>query len=425
MQGPFAQALICAGIAFVLFSAGLLASFGPPGTLAGEAVVRLLLTVLVPALITGFWASRSAKNWPYWRIAVTFTLILFIVLGLQAVGARSRTNTADRVAQSSQSAWGPVGAAMANEGQPGQSAPQDIQTAIRDVLIPSIKRCWLRPDAEPSEKPKLKLVLDRDGSLLAKPIVVNPSDDPLFAPYAASAIRAVHGCAPFDVLVRYGDFYDQWREVLVTFQSDPPATANAVGSAPTPVQESVDVKKNYSLIVDGTMVGIEPGETVEVTTPDGRTVTVALTRREFVTHTGEFFSFEHAGRLSTSTSDLGNGVMQHGLVTAVGTLVVVQEYRGLDPSVLTRLVLQEMTKEPKQAGATITERPTTRHLETGTVLEGFRAQAATRYETIEIEVVAIGTADHGVIALTQIDQDHKKEESVIIDRFWDSLQIEL
>jgi hypothetical protein len=83
---PFAKAFTCAGIAFVAAIGALFAIFGPPGPAGGEAIGRLFAAVMVPALITGFFAHRSAAVWPLWRIAVTFIAIAVIVAALTAIG---------------------------------------------------------------------------------------------------------------------------------------------------------------------------------------------------------------------------------------------------------------------------------------------------------------------------------------------------
>ena len=219
-MGPFAQAFVCAGIAFTLFLAGLLGVLGLPGPYAGEALGRLLFTVAVPAVCTGFWASKSAKTWSFLRIAITFAMILLVVLALQAIGARSRIALGERNMQSDQLVFGSMTDSKEAEKQPKSPASPDMQTVIRKDLMANIASCWIRPDAAPSEKPRLKLILRSDGSLLLNPIVVNSSDDPRFAPFAESAVKAVQRSQPFNDLARYQDLYDQWREVLITFQAD-------------------------------------------------------------------------------------------------------------------------------------------------------------------------------------------------------------
>lgn len=54
-----------------------------------------------------------------------------------------------------------------------------------------------------------------DGSLAASPVVLNRSQNPLFAKAAASAVRAVRKCAPFSFLPAAS--YEQWKEIVVDF----------------------------------------------------------------------------------------------------------------------------------------------------------------------------------------------------------------
>ena len=83
---PFVKALACAGVAFCIAIAALLMFVGPPGPSAAEAIGRLFAAVVVPAVITGFFARRSAVIWPLWRIAATFVGITVIVMAITIVG---------------------------------------------------------------------------------------------------------------------------------------------------------------------------------------------------------------------------------------------------------------------------------------------------------------------------------------------------
>jgi hypothetical protein len=69
---PFVKPFACASVAFCIAIAALLMFVGPLGPTGGEAIGRLFAAVVVPALITGFLARRSAVTWPLWRIATTF-----------------------------------------------------------------------------------------------------------------------------------------------------------------------------------------------------------------------------------------------------------------------------------------------------------------------------------------------------------------
>lgn len=83
---PFVKAFACAGVAFCIAVAALVMFAGLPGPDAGEAIGRLFAASVIPALITGVLARRSAVIWPFWRIAVTFVGIAVIVMGISALG---------------------------------------------------------------------------------------------------------------------------------------------------------------------------------------------------------------------------------------------------------------------------------------------------------------------------------------------------
>ncbi|ESY96689.1 hypothetical protein NKJ59_25515 [Mesorhizobium australicum] len=67
----------------------------------------------------------------------------------------------------------------------------------------------------------------------------------------------------------------------------------------------------------------------------------------------------------------------------------------MNPVALNQLMLQEMTGESVQAGAELTQQPTTRKLPDGKELTGIRAEVKTRTDTAYFEIVGYGFADQG------------------------------
>jgi hypothetical protein len=63
----------------------LRASAGP-SAVTPEAMGYLFAAVVLPAIVTGFWASRSSSAWPLWRTIVTYIAMLVVVGVLQAAG---------------------------------------------------------------------------------------------------------------------------------------------------------------------------------------------------------------------------------------------------------------------------------------------------------------------------------------------------
>jgi hypothetical protein len=75
----------------------LWASVGPPAD-APEAMGYLFAIVVLPAIMTGFWASRSAAAWPLWRTIVTYVAMLVVAGVLQGVGKLRTSAAADDAA---------------------------------------------------------------------------------------------------------------------------------------------------------------------------------------------------------------------------------------------------------------------------------------------------------------------------------------
>jgi cell shape-determining protein MreD len=89
-QNPFGKAFACAGITFVAVIIAAVALLGAPhDTYYGsELAGRLFAAVAIAALVAGFFARRSKKIWPMWRIIAIYAVALVIILALYANGTR-------------------------------------------------------------------------------------------------------------------------------------------------------------------------------------------------------------------------------------------------------------------------------------------------------------------------------------------------
>ena len=108
------------------------------------------------------------------------------------------------------------------------------------------------------------------------------------------------------------------------------------------VAHAQSADKTFSLIVNGKSVGIDAGETVTVTMPGGESVTLKLERNPEVTFKGNGFSFRHSSDYQVSNSAPADDVSQHVIVSGLGTLVLVQAYKGTDPTSLTEFMLNRI-----------------------------------------------------------------------------------
>lgn len=183
--------------------------------------------------------------------------------------------------------------------------------------------------------------------------------------------------------------------------------------------------KAYKLTIDGVAVQIDDGESLDVTLPDGRQAKVKLERNEFAPFGGRLFSFVHPSAMPVSKTDLASDITQYLMASALGTIVIVQEYDALNPVSLNQLMLQEMTKVSVQAGAKLVQQPATRKLSDGTELTGLRATVKTRTDSTVYEIFSYGGDDRGVMFVTRIADENVKAEGPLIDKFWETLRLKL
>ncbi|MEI9416500.1 hypothetical protein [Mesorhizobium sp. Cs1321R2N1] len=183
--------------------------------------------------------------------------------------------------------------------------------------------------------------------------------------------------------------------------------------------------KAFRLTIDGKAVDIDAGESAHVTLPDGKQVEVKLDKNDFATFSGDSFSFNHPSGISVTKTDLGENITQYLMASALGTIVVVQEYGKMNPVSLNQLMLQEMKKESVKAGAKLTQQPTTRKLADGKELTGITAEVKTRTDTAYFEIVGYGLADQGLLFITRVAGEDAATEKPLIDKFWQSLKLKM
>ncbi|KAA1179250.1 hypothetical protein FP026_16870 [Rhizobium tropici] len=201
------------------------------------------------------------------------------------------------------------------------------------------------------------------------------------------------------------------------------ATAIAMGCLAIGHANAGD-SKGFRLTIDGVVVSINPGDTFEVTMKDGRKVPVELQRSDTVTFTGGKFSFDHDGKLTVAKTDLGDGVQQYALMTPIGTGIIVQAYKGLNPSSNTDLVLQQMVQESLNGGAKITKQSAQRTLPSGSVLKGVKAETTTDDDVMEYEIVATGRPEGGILVATFLNKENIDKEGGILDKLWSTLKVD-
>ena len=111
------------------------------------------------------------------------------------------------------------------QGLPRHDAPRmsvSMASALDAWLTESYLNCWTPPPAMPEGDvyvAEIKVVFNADGSLSARPILLNPPNDPAWKAHAESAMRAVRKCDPLHVPPEYAPYFEEWK--IETIHFDP------------------------------------------------------------------------------------------------------------------------------------------------------------------------------------------------------------
>jgi hypothetical protein len=115
-------------------------------------------------------------------------------------------------------------------GLPQHNAPRmsvSLASALDAWLTESYLNCWTPPPVMPDGDiyvAEIKVVFNPDGSLSARPVLLNPPADPSWRAHAESAMRAVRKCDPLHVPPQYAPYFDEWKVETIHF--DPRETQN-------------------------------------------------------------------------------------------------------------------------------------------------------------------------------------------------------
>jgi hypothetical protein len=181
--------------------------------------------------------------------------------------------------------------------------------------------------------------------------------------------------------------------------------------------------RNYELSIDGKIYDLNLNETIQVKDKAGKAATVVLRKKPYAEYSDELVSFQHASELSVSSQDLGDGIKQLMSATATGTLIMIQEYSTMDPSMLVPMMLNELTKKSVDYGYSMTQEKVTRTLKSGITLKGLKATLKYKGDESCWEVLSFGKKDAGVLVITQIDKEFIKTDEAIHSHFWDTLKL--
>ncbi len=127
---------------------------------------------------------------------------------------------------------------------------------------------------------------------------------------------------------------------------------------------------NYTLKIDGKEHEIDLGAKNTVALSDGRKVEVELEKKTIADFKTDNVVFSHPSHVTPSRTDLGDGIHQTVMATPSGTMVMLQEHSGTNPSGLVDFMLTELLKEEVQYGYDIIKTAAAKQLVDGKMVTG-------------------------------------------------------
>ena len=182
-------------------------------------------------------------------------------------------------------------------------------------------------------------------------------------------------------------------------------------------------KGNYIIIINNDSIQVDLNTNIKYKNSSGEESTIKIIQPEILTYSDDMISFKHDKSLSVSDSKIEAGIEQCMIMKSTGNGYMVQKYKTIDPSSLTQLMMNEITKESISYGYTRTEKPFKKKLKSGQTIEGVQATLTYKGEDEVYTVATYGAKDEGIIVVTMLLSEDYKDDKKIIDLFLDTLEI--
>ena len=189
------------------------------------------------------------------------------------------------------------------------------------------------------------------------------------------------------------------------------------------VHAETNANADYVLTIDGIDYPLALGAEAKIKLKSGVEIPVSLKKNEFGKFTTGGLSFEFPGEYTVASSKIDDDITQHIVVTATGTLMLVQNYDGGIPFGLTEAMFAEMVAEPKAMGLNIERTDITRKIANNKELSGVRAHYKGNGDDVTIDILLAPAGETGYLVLTMYDEMSEPNEKPIIERFWGSVAL--
>lgn len=180
---------------------------------------------------------------------------------------------------------------------------------------------------------------------------------------------------------------------------------------------------NFIVVIDNDSIRVDLNNEVDYTDKSGEVHTIKVIQPDILTYSDDMISFSHTKSLNVSNSKIDEGIEQCMIMKSTGNGFMVQKYKTLNPTGLTQLMLNEITKESISYGYSKNEKKFSRKIRSGQTIEGIQATLTYKGEKEVYTVATYGGKDEGIVVVTMLLNDDFKEDEEIIKLFLDTLSI--
>jgi hypothetical protein len=187
--------------------------------------------------------------------------------------------------------------------------------------------------------------------------------------------------------------------------------------------------KEFRLTINGQETQVDSGETINVRLANGKVLNIAIHQNETKKFSAPFFSFAHDRRVNVTSAKFGNGAVQYAMMSARGSVVLIQEIPRLDEGVSIEdyrgYMLNVLTKDDVELGATMSQTKARRRLSRGSTLKGIKATLSKGSDKTIYELQAADRGRRALLVATKIDGAAAAEDKKMIEDFWSTLDVKL
>ena len=179
---------------------------------------------------------------------------------------------------------------------------------------------------------------------------------------------------------------------------------------------------NYILIINNDTINVDLDKDISYKTASGETLTIQVTQPEILEYSDDMISFSYQRSLGVSNAKIDDGIEQCMVMKSTGSGFMVQKFKTINPSGLTRFMLNEIIKESINYGYVKTEKEFKKKLLSGETIEGVQATLKYNDDTEIYTIATYGNKDQGIIVVTmQLNDDF--DDTLIIELFLNTLRI--